>query len=169
MFVFICHLFPSAAALAWPCAKGSSLWTASFGCVWHAETCSGLRLPAPLSWFRTPMPRWTYCTLMWAPCSQCSLLLRRSRPGWKPLIQTVDTCLLVLSTILNDPVWIWHTETGLSLINIYVFPQVQQNWLSVPKRRNYAKSTSWYQRLFQGPVFQVNSWLTLIYIILAWS
>lgn len=37
----------------------------------------------------------------------------------------------------------------------YVFLQVQQNWLSVSKCRNYAQSTSECQSFLQGSVFQV--------------
>lgn len=40
--------------------------------------------------------------------------------------------------------------------HIYVFPQVQQNRLSVSKRRNYAQPTSECQGFFQGSVLQVT-------------
>lgn len=77
----------SAVASAWRCARGCWLRTASSVCVWPAETRSGPRLPAPPCWLLTPTQRWTCCTSMWALCSQCSRLLRRSKPGKKPLIR----------------------------------------------------------------------------------
>lgn len=40
--------------------------------------------------------------------------------------------------------------------HIYVFPQVQQNRLSVSKCRNYAQPTSECQGFFQGSVLQVT-------------
>lgn len=53
-----------------------------------------------------------------------------------------------------------ETECGIeyeeSLMHIYVFRQVQQNWLSVSQCRNYAQSTSEHQSFIHGSVLQVK-------------
>lgn len=139
-----CH---PAAASAWRCVRGCWRRTVVSGCVWPAGTCSGQRPLARPSWAPTPMLMWTSCSWMWALHSLCSVLPKRSRPG-------TDIGMRFFMHFFSRAREI-QCRIKIEGNAHYVFLQVQQNWLSVSKCRNYAQSTGECQSFLQGSVFQV--------------
>lgn len=116
-----------AVALAWLFVRGCWWRTAAFACVWPAGTCSELKPPARLFWPLTMTPVSTCCSWMWALCSLCWLLQRKSKPGWDT--ETLHVCFKVFILFKAD-LWIFpnrYNKIDFLYLNAGIMPNPQVN------------------------------------------
>lgn len=105
------------------------------------------------------------CRLTAPRCGLCAICARCCSGGQGQVLiqQCSDVVTLLLRHCFTATCSLnYEFGTEINLWCMFVFLQVQQNWLSVSQCRYYAKSTAECQSVFQGSVLQVKSFFDLL-------